>query len=73
LQSHVVDVLVPNVGLRGLFFVGLFLPKVVARSGWERRAGVGDGRGRLRAAVADLPLAEQKKLFHDNAARIYRL
>jgi predicted TIM-barrel fold metal-dependent hydrolase len=27
----------------------------------------------FRAAVADRPLAEQKKLFHDNAARIYRL
>lgn len=27
----------------------------------------------FRAAVAGLPLAEQKKLFHDNAERIYRL
>jgi predicted TIM-barrel fold metal-dependent hydrolase len=27
----------------------------------------------FRAAVADRPLAEQKKLFHDNAVRIYRL
>ena len=27
----------------------------------------------FRAAVADLPLADQRKLFHDNAARIYRL
>jgi len=27
----------------------------------------------FRAAVADLPIAEQKKIFHDNAARIYRL
>lgn len=27
----------------------------------------------FRAAVVDLPLAEQKKLFHDNAVRIYRL
>jgi predicted TIM-barrel fold metal-dependent hydrolase len=27
----------------------------------------------FRAAVADLSLAEQRKLFHDNAARIYRL
>jgi predicted TIM-barrel fold metal-dependent hydrolase len=27
----------------------------------------------FRAAVADLPLAEQQMLFHDNAARIYRL
>jgi predicted TIM-barrel fold metal-dependent hydrolase len=25
------------------------------------------------AAIADLPLAEQRKLFHDNAERIYRL
>jgi predicted TIM-barrel fold metal-dependent hydrolase len=27
----------------------------------------------FRAAVADLSLADQRKLFHDNAARIYRL
>jgi predicted TIM-barrel fold metal-dependent hydrolase len=27
----------------------------------------------FRRAVAELPLAEQKKLFHDNAVRIYRL
>src|SRR4029079_8693051 len=27
----------------------------------------------FRAAVADLPLPEQKKLFHDNASRIYRI
>ena len=27
----------------------------------------------FRAAVADRPLTEQKKLFHDNAVRIYRL
>lgn len=27
----------------------------------------------FRAAVADLPLAEQRKLFRDNAVRIYRL
>jgi predicted TIM-barrel fold metal-dependent hydrolase len=27
----------------------------------------------FRAAVADLPLADQQQLFHDNAARIYRL
>jgi predicted TIM-barrel fold metal-dependent hydrolase len=27
----------------------------------------------FRAAVAELPLAEQKKLFHDNAVRSYRL
>ncbi len=27
----------------------------------------------FRSAVADLPLGEQKKLFHDNAERIYRL
>ena len=27
----------------------------------------------FRTAVADLSLADQKKLFHDNAARIYRL
>ena len=27
----------------------------------------------FRAAVADRPLAEQNKLFHDNAVRIYRL
>lgn len=27
----------------------------------------------FRAAVADLPLSEQRKLFHDNAERIYRL
>ena len=27
----------------------------------------------FRAAVADLPLADQKKHFHDNAVRIYRL
>jgi predicted TIM-barrel fold metal-dependent hydrolase len=27
----------------------------------------------FRAAVADRPLSEQKKLFHDNAVRIYRL
>jgi predicted TIM-barrel fold metal-dependent hydrolase len=27
----------------------------------------------FRAAVADLPLFQQKKLFHDNAERIYRL
>ena len=27
----------------------------------------------FRRAVADLPLADQRKLFHDNAVRIYRL
>ena len=27
----------------------------------------------FRAAVSDLPLADQRKLFHDNAVRIYRL
>jgi predicted TIM-barrel fold metal-dependent hydrolase len=27
----------------------------------------------FRAAVADLPLAAQRQLFHDNAARVYRL
>jgi predicted TIM-barrel fold metal-dependent hydrolase len=27
----------------------------------------------FRMAISDLPLAEQKKLFHDNAERIYRL
>ena len=27
----------------------------------------------FRAAVADLPPGEQRKLFHDNAARVYRL
>ncbi|HLL27840.1 MAG TPA: amidohydrolase family protein [Xanthobacteraceae bacterium] len=27
----------------------------------------------FRAAVADLPLGDQQKLFHDNAVRIYRL
>jgi predicted TIM-barrel fold metal-dependent hydrolase len=27
----------------------------------------------FRAAVSDRPLAEQRALFHDTAARIYRL
>jgi predicted TIM-barrel fold metal-dependent hydrolase len=27
----------------------------------------------FKAAVADLPLEHQRKLFHDNAVRIYRI
>ncbi len=28
---------------------------------------------RIQACVADLPVAEQRALFHDNAVRLYRL
>lgn len=50
---------------RGMFASNFPVDSIVGTFG-----GIYDG---FRKAVADLPLPDQRKLFHDNAERIYRL